>query len=100
MKVRFRQTGGFGGLILGCDLDTTTMARDEANQLLRLIEQANIQAVVQQRHPRGRDLLVYEIVLEEKGTHIKASFDSMTTPQQVEPLLRFLAQRAYAVPLE
>ncbi|NGZ02207.1 MAG: hypothetical protein CV090_04045 [Nitrospira sp. WS238] len=100
MKVRFRQTGGFGGLILGCDLDTAVMARDEADQLLQLIEKANIQGVSQRRHPRGRDLLVYEVALEENGKHIRASFDSMTTPSQVEPLLRFLAQRARAVPLE
>ena len=25
MKIRFRQTGGFGGLVLGCDLDTSTL---------------------------------------------------------------------------
>jgi hypothetical protein len=100
MKVRFRQTGGFGGLVLGCDLDTATMPRDEANELLRLVQQANIQEVAQRRNPRGRDLLVYELVLEENGRRIKASFDSMTTPPQVEPLVQFLAQRAHAVPLE
>jgi hypothetical protein len=100
MKVRFRQTGGFGGLVLGCDLDIATMPRDEAKQLLRLVQQANVQQVGDRKHPRGRDLLVYEIVLEEKGKRIKASFDSMTTPPSVEPLLRFLAQRVHAVPLE
>lgn len=100
MKVRFRQTGGFGGLVLGCDLDTATIARDEAGELLRLIEQANVRSVGERSHPRGRDLLVYEIVLEENSKRIRASFDNMTTPPQVEPLVRFLAQRAHAVPLE
>lgn len=100
MKVRFRQTGGFGGLVLGCDFDTATMAQDEANELLRLVRQANIQEAGERRHPRGRDLLVYEITLEESGKQTKISFDSMTTPPQVEPLLQFLAQRAHAVPLE
>lgn len=100
MKVRFRQTGGFGGLVLGCDFDTTTMARDEADELLRLVEQANVQAVGERKHPRGRDLLTYEIALEESGKRLKVSFDSMTTPPQIEPLLQFLSQRARAVPLE
>jgi hypothetical protein len=100
MKVRFRQTGGFGGLVLGCDLDTTAMVRDEANELLRLVQQANVQQVGERRHPRGRDLLVYEIVVEERGRRMKVSFDSMSTPQQAESLVQFLAQRAHAVPLE
>lgn len=100
MKVRFRQTGGFGGFVLGCDLDTTTMAPDEANQLLMLVRQANVQAVGERRHPRGRDLLIYEIALEENGARMTASFDSMSTPPQAESLVQFLAQRARAVPLE
>lgn len=100
MKVRFRQTGGFGGLVLGCDLDTATMSPSETNELLRLVQQANIQAIGEQRHPQGRDLLVYEIVLEEKGKRIKVLLDSMTTSTQIEPLLQFLAQRSHTVPLE
>lgn len=100
MKVRFRQTGGFGGLVLGCDFDTTAMTRDEADELLRLVEQANMQAVGERKHPQGRDLLTYEIALEESGKRLKVSFDSMTTPPQIEPLLQFLSQRARAVPLE
>lgn len=100
MKVRFRQTGGFGGLVRGCDLDTDAMPRTEANQLVRLVRQANIQEAGERRHPRGRDLLVYEIVLEEGGRRLKVSFDSMSTPPEVEPLVQFLAQRAHAVPLE
>jgi hypothetical protein len=100
MKVRFRQSGGFGGLVLGCDLDTDTMSHSETNELLRLVRQANIQAIGERRDPRGRDLLVYEIVLEEKGRRVKAVFDSMTTSPQVEPLVQFLAHRSYAVPLE
>lgn len=100
MKVEFRQTGGFGGLVLGCDLDTTTMARDEANELVQLVQQANVQALGERRHPRGRDLLIYEIALEENGKRVKVSFDSMSTPPQAESLVRFLRQRAHAVPLE
>lgn len=86
--------------MFGCDLDTTAMSRAEARELLRLIEQANLQEVGERRHPQGRDLLIYEIVLEENGKRITASFDSMTTPPQVEPLRQFLARRARAVPLE
>lgn len=100
MKVRFRQTGGFGGLVLGCDLDTDVMPRDEAEQLLLLIRKANIQEAGDRRHPHGRDLLVYEVVLEERGRRIKSSFDSMSASPEAESLVQFLAQRARAVPLE
>ena len=100
MKVRFRQTGGFGSLVLGCDLDTAVMPQEDADQLLRLIRQANIQEAGERRHPHGRDLLVYEIVLEERGRRIKSSFDSMSASPEAESLVQFLAQRARAVPLE
>jgi hypothetical protein len=76
------------------------MPQEDADQLLQLIRQANIQEVGERRHPHGRDLLVYEIVLEERGRQMKSSFDSMSASPQAESLIQFLAQRARAVPLE
>lgn len=76
------------------------MLQDEANQLLQLVEQARVHEIGERRHPRGRDLLAYELVIEEKGRGIKTSFDSMTALPQVEPLLQFLSHRAHAVPVD
>jgi len=100
MKIRFRQTGGFGGLVLGCDLDTSTMPPAEAQELTRLVKQANLEKIRPQRSEKARDLQNYEIAVEGDGITAKASFDDMSVDASVEPLLDFLRQRARAVPLD
>jgi hypothetical protein len=99
MKVRFRQTGGFGGLVLGCDLDTSTLPPAEAQELERLIKQADLKKAQTKRSDKARDLQQYEIVVENQVT-AKASFDDMGVATSVKPLLDFLRQRARAVPLD
>ena len=99
MKVRFRQTGGFGGLVLGCDLETSALPPAEAQELTRLIEKANLEKIQTRRSEKGRDLQIYEIVVENEIT-AKVSFDDMSVPANISALLDFLRQRARAVPLD
>jgi|SRR4030095_8601208 Emfourin len=100
MKVRFRQTGGFGGLVLGCDLDTSTLSPAEAQELTRLVKQANLEKIQTRRSEKARDLQNYEVVVEGDGITAKATFDDMSVDANVEPLLEFLRRRARAVPLD
>jgi hypothetical protein len=99
MKIRFRQTGGFGGLVFGCDLNTSTLPPAEAQELTRLIKQADLEKIQTRRSEKGRDLQSYEIAVENEIT-AKASFDDMSVPANLRPLLDFLRQRARAVPLD
>jgi hypothetical protein len=99
MKIRFRQTGGFGGLVLGCDLDTSTLPPAEAQELARLVKQAKLEKIQHKRSEKARDLQNYEIAVENEIT-AKASFDDMSVDDTVRPLLDFLSQRARAVPLD
>jgi hypothetical protein len=100
MKVRFRQTGGFGGLVLGCDLDKSTLPPVEAQELTRLVKQANLEKIQKRRSEKARDLQNYEISVESDEITAKASFDDMSVDATVEPLLDFLRQRARAIPLD
>jgi hypothetical protein len=100
MRVRFRQTGGFGGLAMGCDLDAGTLPSADASKLTDLIKQAKLEETHERRSHRGRDLQTYEIVVEDEGVTLKASFDDMTVPPNVEPLLQFLTDRSRPVPLD
>jgi hypothetical protein len=100
MKVRYRQTGGFAGLSLGSDLDTDKLPTGEAEELVRLVKQAALDKVGDQKSSRGRDLTNYEIIVDDSGRTIKRSFDDMTIPSNVQPLLDFLNRRAGAVPLD
>ena len=99
MKIRFRQTGGFGGLVLGIDLDTSTLPPAEAQELTRLVKQANLEKIQAKRSEKARDLQNYEIAVEGDGLTAKATFDDMSVDANVEPLLEFLRRRARAVPL-
>lgn len=100
MKIRFRQTGGFGGLVLGCDLDTSTLPPAEAQELARLVKQANLEKIQTRRSEKARDLQNYEITVEGDGLTAKATFDDMSIDPNVEPLLDFLRDRARAMPLD
>ena len=100
MKVRFRQSGGFAGLVLGCDLDTSTLPPAEAQELTRLVKQANLEKIQTRRSEKARDLQNYEVAVEGDGITAKATFDDMSVDANVEPLLDFLRQRARAVPLD
>ena len=100
MKVRFRQTGGFGGLVLGSDLDTSTLPAADAQELTRLIKQANLEKLNARPSDKARDLQNYEIVVESDAPTAKASFDDMNVDANLEPLLEFLRKRARAVPLD
>jgi emfourin len=100
MKIRFRQTGGFGGLVLGCDLDTSTLPPAEAQDLTRLIKQANLEKIRAKPSQKARDLQNYEIAVESNEITAKASFDDMSVDPNLEPLLEFLRRRARAIPLD
>ena len=100
MKLRFRQTGGFGGLLLGCDLDTSTLPPAEAQELTRLVKQANLEKIQTRRSDKARDLQNYEIAVEGDGMTGKAILDDMSVDANVEPLLEFLRRRARATPLD
>ena len=100
MKVYYRQTGGFAGLVLGCELDTEKLSAGEAEELARLVQQAALDKVGVKKSPRGRDLTTYEITVEDRGRAAKAAFDDMTIPAGVQPLLNFLRSRATAKPLD
>jgi Emfourin len=100
MKIRFRQTGGFGGLVLGCDLDTSTLSPAEAQELTRLIKQANLEKIHAKPSEKARDLQNYEIAVQSDEITAQASFDDMSVDAKVEPLLEFLRRRARAIPLD
>lgn len=100
MKVRFRQSGGFGGLSFGVDLNTSTMPRADARTLERLVERGDVESIAAKGPEGARDLAGYEIEIEDRGRTIRLSFDDMSVPEALEPLLDFLRERARARPPE
>lgn len=97
MKVRFRQTGGFVSIFMGCDLDTDTLSAAEAGKLLLLVEESGILTLQSAVVPGARDVRYYEISVEQVEVHHEVTFDQLSVPLKVKPLLRFPVQYACGV---
>lgn len=96
MKIKFRQSGGYAGLRMGCELDTNLnlLTTDEAAQLESLVKTSGILQSKSHRSENTADLINYEITIETKeGTH-QFTFDDLTLPESVVPLLDYLQSHA------
>jgi hypothetical protein len=93
MKVHFRQSGGFAGLVKECQLDTEQLPPDEAARLKSLVEQSHLEGRTEDHSPRARDVFHYTITVEDGGSR-RLSFDDRTVPPDVQPLVRFLKTHA------
>jgi emfourin len=100
MRVVFRQSGGFAGLILGTELNTNDLPPEEAATLRSLVQQGNLQSPIGETASRARDLRTYEIIVEpDEGDSYHVAFDDSNVPRGVGPLLDMLRERARPRPL-
>ena len=94
MKVRFRQSGGFAGLVRGAELDTAALAGPEAAELERLVAAARL-ASTKRTATRGADRQQYEIVVEREGApNTEARFGDDALSDELAALVAFLRARA------
>jgi hypothetical protein len=94
MKVRFRRSGGFAGLVRGAELDTAALPGPEAAELERLVAAAPL-ASVKRAAVRGADRQQYEIAVEREGApRIEARFDDSALSDDLAALVAFLNARA------
>lgn len=94
MKIKFRQSGGYAGLIMGCELDTNLLSPEEATKLQSLVEQSDIFQTKSDRSENTADLINYEITIETKAAKHQVRFDDLTLPEKVLPLLDYLQSQA------
>lgn len=99
LRVIFEQSGGVAGLMLGCELDRSQLAPDDAEELTRLVAASGLTAPSAATGPGGgaqgaRDLRIYVIIVETDSGETRAVFDDATIPDTVGPLLEFLMDRA------
>jgi|SRR3954447_2481215 hypothetical protein len=100
MKVSFRQSGGFAGLVRGIDLDSSKMDAAQGQQLEKLATASGIQGNTLVRTQAARDQFQYEITIDQNGQISKLSFDDHTVPAAVQPLLSYLKPQARPMPLD
>jgi Emfourin len=94
MKVAFLQSGGFAGLLRGCELDTAELPAAEAVKLRAMVEASGLRAGKSAPPPGARDLIGYEIRIETDDGELTAAFDDASVPAEAEPLLAYLRKRS------
>lgn len=94
MKVHFVESGGYLGLVKGCDLDTTTLTPESARELEKLVKSSGISTSGEFLSDVGRDLRLYEITIEDRNKKIKATFDDEKLPAPAKPLIAYLRKQA------
>jgi hypothetical protein len=92
--VRFTQSGGFAGLVKGCEIDTKTLSPENAKELEQLVKAAAILGSGEFLSRSGRDLQQYEIAIEDGSRKISVIFDDQSVPQSVKPLIGYLKKCA------
>jgi hypothetical protein len=99
VKIRFRQTGGFAGLVRGCDLDAAALPRAEADELARLLAAASLDTVKPGR-ARGADRQQYDVAVEREGeATLEVRFDDGALSDELAALVAFLRKRSKPMPL-
>jgi hypothetical protein len=102
MRIVFEMSGGYGGLFakrpLSYRVDTDELPEPARNTLLALIRSCGILDLQQEERgsgiPSRPDVYHYTLSLSEKGTVTSLTFDDVSAPPAVRPLLQYLQERA------
>ena len=94
MKISFVQSGGFLGLLKGCELDTAGLTPDIAEELERIAKASGILASGTFFSESGRDLQQYEITIEDGNSSVSVTFDDETLPASAKLLVGYLQKHS------
>jgi len=94
MRVTFRQSGGFAGLVRGCRIDAAALGPAERRELERLVAASDLCGERADFGDEGRDLRHYELVIERGADVARLACDERRLPASVRPLVAFLAARS------
>lgn len=94
MKVNFRKTGGYAPVFEGCEIELDKLPPQEAAQLKDLVLSSKILQQTGKRQEAARHVLLYTFDVEDQGQQNKVTFDQLSVPPEVQPLLDFLLERS------
>ena len=98
MRVRLVQSGGFVGIVKSCEVDSSILSPDAAEELERLVQASGINASGTYLSTTARDLQQYEITIEDdRGKH-SVVFDDASIHEAPRAMLGILKERAKPQP--
>ena len=93
-KIRFRQSGGFAGLVRGCDVEANVL--DVADRAA--LERHTRSGPTTGAPSEARDQIVYEIEMETDAGVRRLEFDEASVPKDLARLVKALAERSKPMP--
>lgn len=97
MKLRFRQSGGFAGLVRGCEMAAAALTPE----LRKLLDQALAQPAAHAAPASGSaDITQYSLSVDSPGAERELRFDDTTLPPALAPLLAHLTEASKPLPLK
>jgi hypothetical protein len=94
MKIKFRQSGGFAGLVKSVEIDLDDLSGEEAEELKSLIEQADFFELPEPPRQTLPDMEQYSISIEAEGKTRKIHVGRSNRPDNLKPLIKHLAKKA------
>ncbi len=91
MKLYFRRSGGFAPIFMGCNFDT---AENPSSDVEELIHSSGIINETSKKVPQARDVYYYTFDIEIGEQKNKVTFDQLSVPERVKPLLDFCMKHA------
>ena len=98
MRLRFDQSGGYAGLIKGCEIDTSTLPGEIGKEVEQLVE-ASALSSGEFLSTSSRDLNQYELTIEDGNSTTSVVFDDESVPPAAKPLIGYLKKCAKPKPL-
>jgi hypothetical protein len=96
MNIHFERSGGFAGLRLSHDLDSSQLSPEDGNELNRLVDASgffDLPADVRAANP-GADCFQYKLTVKAGPREHTVAVDDAAVPQTLRPLLNFATAKA------
>lgn len=99
MRIDFESSGGFANLQLSYHIDTETLSPEQAEELLKLVKNSGV-FDIQQRDLTSKstgspaDVISYRLSLSEGTRQKTLSFNDVTAPASLQPVLALLRKLA------
>jgi hypothetical protein len=91
-KIRFRQSGGFAGLVRGVDVPAAELSAADRRALEEHVKDRR--AAPPPRATAARDLVTYELELDTGAGQVRLEFDEASVPDDLSSIIESLARRA------
>lgn len=96
MNIHLERSGGFAGLRLSHDLDSSQLSPEDGSELNRLVNTSgffNLPADVRAANP-GADRFQYKLTVKAGPREHTVAIDDAAVPESLRPLLNFASAKA------